>query len=174
MLARAPVPDADRDGLSDAWESTHGFDPNEPATPRSTWTATGSTIAPSTAQGTDPRNADTDGDGLGDGAEVNVHRTDPTKVDTDADGLGDAEEVNIHGTDPLNADTDADALRDGAEVNTHGTDPLDPDTDGDGFQRRHRGQLRDRPARSERLPGRDSAGQRQLRDRRLHRLDGRA
>ncbi|MFP4544060.1 MAG: OmpA family protein [Candidatus Kapaibacterium sp.] len=103
--------------------------------------------------GTDPRDPDTDGDGLEDGAEVNVHHSDPlkqdtdgdnlndydevmqyntspVKADTDSDGLNDGEEI-ARKTDPLNADTDNDRLLDGDEVKKHETDPLDDDTDGD-------------------------------------------
>jgi Cu-Zn family superoxide dismutase len=43
---------------------------------------------------------DTDGDGLSDDDEVDVHGTDPTSVDTDLDGVGDGDEVAA-GTDPL-------------------------------------------------------------------------
>ncbi len=83
--------------------------------------------------GTNPGVADTDGDGLTDGDEVNVHGTDPLDKDTDGDLLWDSDEVFNHGTDPLVADTDGDGLSDGAEVNTHGTDPLVADSDGDGI-----------------------------------------
>lgn len=83
--------------------------------------------------GTDPKNADTDGDGLQDGAEYNQHKTDPLKADTDGDGLKDGEEVNSYKTDPNKADTDADGLKDGEEVRTHNTNPLQADTDGDGL-----------------------------------------
>ncbi|MBI4135320.1 hypothetical protein HY477_01130 [Candidatus Uhrbacteria bacterium] len=54
-------------------------------------------------------------------------------IDSDGDGLTDLEEINIHDTDPFNPDTDGDGLFDGEEVNIYGTDPLNPDTDGDGF-----------------------------------------
>jgi hypothetical protein len=37
--------------------------------------------------------ADTDGDGLGDGAEVRTYRSDPLPRDTDGDGLTDDSEV---------------------------------------------------------------------------------
>jgi hypothetical protein len=50
---------------------------------------------------------DSDGDGLSDGAEVNVHGTDPEDPDTDGDGLGDGDEINGFGTDPLD---DGDAV----------------------------------------------------------------
>ena len=76
---------------------------------------------------------DLDGDGLADGAEVNVYGTDPLDADTDDDGLSDGDEVETYGTDPLDADTDDDGLGDGDEVETYGTDPLDADTDDDGF-----------------------------------------
>ncbi len=77
--------------------------------------------------------ADTDGDGLADGPEVNTHETDPTNTDTDGDGLADGVEVNRQQTNPTAADTDGDGLDDGVEVTTHGTDPTDTDTDGDGL-----------------------------------------
>lgn len=50
--------------------------------------------------GTDPRNRDTDRDGLSDGAEVNVYGTNPLNIDTDRDGLTDGEEVNVYHTNP--------------------------------------------------------------------------
>jgi outer membrane protein OmpA-like peptidoglycan-associated protein len=82
---------------------------------------------------TDPLKADTDGDGLNDGEEVNRYKTDPLKWDTDGDGLSDGDEVNRYKTDPLKWDTDGDGLSDGAEVNQYKTDPLKWDTDGDGL-----------------------------------------
>ena len=75
----------------------------------------GTTIEYRFGHGTDPLNADTDGDGLPDGAEVAIHRTDPLKADSDGDGLTNAEEC-AYGTDPRNKDTDGDGTGDGAEV----------------------------------------------------------
>ncbi|WP_435124007.1 DUF7343 domain-containing protein [Halobaculum sp. D14] len=83
--------------------------------------------------GSDPLTVDTDGDGLGDGDEVDRHETNPTKADTDGDGLGDGDEVNRFGTSPNRADTDGDGLADALERNTHETDPTAADTDGDGL-----------------------------------------
>ncbi len=77
--------------------------------------------------------ADTDGDGLNDGDEINKHQTDPNVADTDGDGLSDGDEINKHNTDPLVADTDGDGLNDGDEINKHNTDPNVADTDGDGL-----------------------------------------
>jgi autotransporter-associated beta strand protein len=82
--------------------------------------------------GTDPKDSDTDNDGLADGAEVDTHSTSPLLADTDADGLNDGTELNTHGTNPLLTDTDADALWDGAEVTIHTTNPLSGDSDNDG------------------------------------------
>ena len=90
-------------------------------------------------RGTDPLSADTDGDGLSDGQEVNVYGTSPTNADTDGDGLKDGEEVG-RDTNPLSADSDGDGLKDGWEV-ANGLDPLvssgddgaDADPDGDGL-----------------------------------------
>jgi len=81
--------------------------------------------------GTDPKNPDTDGDGLKDGEEVKNYKTDPLKTDTDGDGLNDGDEVMKYNTDPLKTDTDGDGLNDGDEVMKYKTDPLKADTDAD-------------------------------------------
>lgn len=83
--------------------------------------------------GTDPNNADTDGDGLNDGEEFLTYKTDPLKVDTDGDGLNDFAEVTTYKTNPLVVDTDGDGLNDGEEVTKYKTDPLVVDTDKDGL-----------------------------------------
>jgi outer membrane protein OmpA-like peptidoglycan-associated protein/opacity protein-like surface antigen len=83
--------------------------------------------------GTNPKVADTDGDGLSDGDEVKIYHTNPLRMDTDGDGLSDGDEVLKYHTDPLKYDTDGDGLSDGDEVLKYHTDPLKVDTDGDGL-----------------------------------------
>jgi len=83
-----------------------------------------------------PSTRDTDGDGLTDAQEVDVHGTNPFLWDTDFDGLSDGAEIAA-GTDPLNPDSDGDGMPDGWEVE-NGFDPLDPsdaalDADNDGL-----------------------------------------
>ena len=78
--------------------------------------------------GTDPRNPDTDGDGLKDGEEVLTYKTNPLNPDTDGDGLKDGEEVRTYKTDPLAPDTDRGGMPDGKEVQL-GLKPLDPSDD---------------------------------------------
>ncbi len=92
--------DTDDDGLSDAFETG--------------------------TSGTDPTNADTDGDGRADGDEVGPGDviTDPNDPDTDDDGLVDGDEI-ANGTDPNDPDTDGDGVVDGDEI-ANGTDPADP------------------------------------------------
>ena len=51
--------------------------------------------------------------------------TDPTDAETDGDGLADGAEVSLYGTDPSDPDSDRDGVSDGAEV-AAGTDPRDP------------------------------------------------
>jgi len=82
---------------------------------------------------TNPLRTDTDGDGLKDGDELFKYRTDPTKFDTDGDGLGDGDEILKYKTDPLKTDTDGDGLSDGDEVLKYKTNPLRVDSDGDGL-----------------------------------------
>jgi hypothetical protein len=50
--------------------------------------------------------------------------TDPNKADTDGDGLSDGDEVNKYGSNPLLTDTDGDRIPDGVEIQT-GTNPAD-------------------------------------------------
>jgi hypothetical protein len=49
---------------------------------------------------------------------------DPTNADTDGDHVADGDELNIYGTDPLNGDTDGDGVSDGEELFATHTDPL--------------------------------------------------
>jgi len=96
--------------------------------------------------GTDPGNADSDGDGVSDGQEM-AQGTDPNNPDTDGDGLSDGEEGTSgeegeegepgDETDPMDSDSDNDGLPDGWEQE-NGLDPMDPsdanaDPDGDGL-----------------------------------------
>lgn len=67
---------------------------------------------------------DTDKDGLTDEQEKKLG-TDLNNPDTDGDGLNDGAEVNIWGTDPLNKDTDGDGFTDGQEV-LNGFNPKGP------------------------------------------------
>ena len=85
-------------------------------------------------RGTDPFLADTDGDGLLDGAEV-VCGTDPLSYDMDGDGMPDGWEVAF-GFDPGDAsdgalDADGDGLTNVDEY-LNGASPTATDTDGDG------------------------------------------
>lgn len=91
----------------------------------------GLTNAEEAAEGTNVAQADTDGDGLDDGPELNVHGTSPTEADTDGDGVADAVELK-QSTSPLEADTDGDGLNDATELGGT-TDPNVADTDGDGL-----------------------------------------
>ncbi|MCK5151989.1 MAG: hypothetical protein KAQ65_09115, partial [Candidatus Thorarchaeota archaeon] len=105
-------------------------------------------------------NDDFDGDGLSNADEVRVYKTSPFLADTDGDEIPDGYEVEVgldplardgfndpdadglesrfeyqYGTDPFSADSDQDAIPDGWEID-NGLDPLvddsqlDPDGDG--------------------------------------------
>lgn len=92
---------------------------------------------------TDPNEADSDGDGLTDGDEINILCTDPLKKDSDdnniddgdedndCDGISNHDEIYVHFTSPVSADTDGDGLNDNDEINKYKTSPVDTDTDGD-------------------------------------------
>jgi outer membrane protein OmpA-like peptidoglycan-associated protein len=121
--------DDDMDGLTNREEKELGTDPKNPDTDGD-GLKDGEEV---NKYMTNPLNRDTDGDGLTDGDEVMKHKTDPNKADTDGDGLKDGEEVTKYMTNPLKVDTDGDGLFDGDEVMKHKTDPLKADTDGDGL-----------------------------------------
>ncbi len=82
--------------------------------------------------GTNPANADTDGDGIVDGPELVDYGLNPNIADMDDDGINDSNELFIYQTDPVNLDSDGDILYDGGEL-VYNADPLDPDSDGDGL-----------------------------------------
>ncbi|MCX6879168.1 MAG: lectin-like protein [Verrucomicrobia bacterium] len=97
-----------------------------------------------TGYSTDPTKADTDGDGINDGAEITAGLN-PLVADTDGDGLSDGQEVNLTHTNPKLADSngngtsdaledpDGDCLTNLAEITQHGTNPLLADSDSDGL-----------------------------------------
>ncbi len=161
-------PDTDGDMLPDGWEILNGTDPNDPTGDNGPTgdingdgipnideylggpdvdgdtllniveTNTGIFVDENDT-GTDPRNPDTDGDGLPDAWEV-AAGTDPNipwgdhgpNGDIDGDGITNFEEF-------MTADTDGDGLPDIVETDTGvfvdendtGTNPMNPDTDGD-------------------------------------------
>jgi hypothetical protein len=133
--------DSDGDGMPDWWENqyTPTLNPNVADASEDT-DADGLTnlqefqrtfpSTPGAVIRTNPTVADTDGDGVNDGAEVNRTAggnpapTNPLVADTDGDGLSDKVEtgtgtfvsVNDTGSDPLKTDTDDDTFTDLQEV----------------------------------------------------------
>ena len=96
--------DADNDGLPDDWETENGLDPSthDAALDKDN---DGLTNAQELEQGTNPCVADTDGDGLEDGEEINTYSTDPLLADTDGGGDNDGVEVS-EGRDPASSADD--------------------------------------------------------------------
>jgi hypothetical protein len=124
-----PDGDPDEDGLKNKVELTINTNPwladsDEDELEDSVETNTGKFVS-DTDTGTDPSNADTDGDGLNDGAEFEA-KTNPFVADSDGDGLPDGAEVLSHSTNPLVADSDEDGYTDNEEV-VGKSDPLDPE-----------------------------------------------
>ena len=89
--------DSDGDGLLDSWELAHFGDLSQTGTDDPD--TDGLDNAAERTQGTDPNNADSDGDTLNDGDEVNIHSTNPSEADSDFDGFDDNTEI-VNGTDP--------------------------------------------------------------------------
>ncbi|HEX9709790.1 MAG TPA: hypothetical protein VGB42_07505 [Candidatus Thermoplasmatota archaeon] len=167
--------DTDNDTMVDGWEVLHGLDPLDAADAGfdpdlDSFDADFSgSIDPGERftnlrefeAGTDPRGADSDGDGMADGYEwafgldptnagdagadpdgdgaTNLQEAQagsaPDRTDTDGDTMADGWEI-LHGLDPASAadaalDPDGDGLPNAQEY-ARGADPNDPDTDGDG------------------------------------------
>lgn len=105
--------DIDEDGMPSLWEVDNGLNPQDAS----------------------DAELDPDIDGLTNIEEFQ-NETNPAKADTDGDLLKDGDEVNLYGTSPILKDTDGDTIPDRYEV-INSLDPLDPsdaeiDADGDG------------------------------------------
>lgn len=131
--------DTDRDTYTDFDEARRGSDPRDPAS------------TPTSGVALDPVR-DTDGDGLKDWEEIQSTGTDPRDPDTDHDGIDDGNEIRAWAA-RLNVtraqtypylrepDVDGDGLSDGEEFATGAlpretfavTDPWNADSDGDGL-----------------------------------------
>ncbi|NLA81121.1 MAG: hypothetical protein GX853_10345, partial [Chloroflexi bacterium] len=129
MLA---YPDSDMDLIPDDVEIANDLDPYSAADAALDYDNDGLTNLEEFFAGTDMYNADTDGDGISDYAELNTFGTNALSADTDGDGLTDLEEIYDFGTDPLLADTDGDGVPDGVEID-NGMNPFIPALSGNGF-----------------------------------------
>jgi ligand-binding sensor domain-containing protein len=106
VLLPGEAADGDGDGAPDAWERAHGLDPAYKDGYRDP-DIDGLVNLEELRWGTDPRNWDSDGDGLSDGAERTAYfPTDPANADSDLGGVDDASEL-AQGSNPLDAVDDA-------------------------------------------------------------------
>ena len=167
------VVDSDGGGVNDGTEVDGGTDPLDPADdptvvdppagPKKDSDKDGLTDKRESRLGTDPRDKDTDNDGLRDYREVVKTTTDPLEKDTDGDILRDGTEVKgfvnqkfdkTFRSNPLRVDTDRDGLRDRVEVTgsrndkfrNEPTNPRKKDTDGGGIRDLREIQLGSNPA----------------------------
>jgi uncharacterized protein (DUF1800 family) len=112
--------DSDGSGIPDWFEVKYGLQPGTPALAATDSDGDGLTNLQEFQRGSDPRNPDTDGDGLMDGEESAANAL---TADSDGDGLSDFEEVRgILPSNPNLADTDGDGVNDRDERRL-GTDP---------------------------------------------------
>ena len=115
--------DTDKDGINDLDEvKFSGTDPSLEDTDKNgikdcdeDQDSDGLTNSEEIFLGTSCITADTDGDTLPDGDEVNKYHTDPLKADTDGDGISDSQELEL-GYDSAKADSDGNGVEDGKEV----------------------------------------------------------
>ena len=118
--------DADADGLPRWWEEDNNLSDVNVADAASDKDGDGRTALQEYNGGnnsSNPNRADTDGDGLNDGAEF-VVGTNPNKTDTDGDSISDGDEVNgSPASNPLLVDSDTDGAPDSLERRV-GTNPM--------------------------------------------------
>ncbi|HUR26287.1 MAG TPA: hypothetical protein VM327_09775 [Candidatus Thermoplasmatota archaeon] len=115
------VPDMDGDSLTDGAELDGRHNPYSSPSHYAAY-----------PKSTDAKHSDSDFDSLGDSHEMLALGTNPNDADTDGDGLADGDEAAF-GTSPTDADSDNDGLNDGGEQR-EGTNPNLGDSDGDGAQ----------------------------------------
>ncbi len=120
-----PLGDHDGDGLPGWWEALYGLDDANASDAVLDGDADGLSNLEEFQLKTLPTSADTDGDGLSDGNEINTRHTDPLRADTDGDGLSDYQESVTYNTNALIADTDGDGFSDQDEILGYATDPND-------------------------------------------------
>ncbi len=148
--------DTDGDTMPDGWEVTYQLNPKDGSDKLGDPDGDGLLNNREYIAGANPRDTDSDDDGLTDGLEYNTYGTNPANPDSDSDTMPDGWEVQegllpmsndaagdpdsdglvnsdeyIHGSLVHTNDTDSDSLLDGYEVHTLGTDPAVWDTDGD-------------------------------------------
>ncbi len=141
-VARSCQADRDGDGMSDAWELTYQFNPDDPSDAGGDVDGDGLTNAQEARLGANPRLWDSDGDGMSDRWEseqgLNPASAGDRDLDRDDDGLSNLAEFR-NSTDSNLSDTDGDGLPDAWEVASdlcpfstskeYGADG-DPDQDG--------------------------------------------
>ena len=132
------TPDADDDGMPDSWETTHSFNPSNPADAPLDADSDGLGNLREFLTGTDPRDSDSDDDGAADGVEL-LHGSNPLAAgntptwfafngsidDLDGDGLSDSWLLWSGGDARVpSADDDGDGMSN-LDESKAGTDPDD-------------------------------------------------
>jgi len=116
--------------MSDSYETANGFDPNDSSDAATDSDGDGITNANEVAMGTDPKSADSDGDGQNDGSEQNsgsdTSNGSSTYADADANNISDTGKVAV------SSDSDNTASENTIDTNSgaNGTSQVDTKNDG--------------------------------------------
>ena len=117
VLRLLAAPDADSDGIPDAYEDAHPAILNKNNAADADDDPDGDELdnLGEYQKGSDPQDPDTDGDGLEDGADVTAGGS-PLLADTDNDGLSDFVEATVHHSSLNDTDSDDDNFSDAYEA----------------------------------------------------------
>jgi hypothetical protein len=124
-----PLVSSSGDGIPDWWRSKYWGHPTAEAKDLSRATddpdGDGLNNLQEYLNGTNPLNADSDGDGINDGAEVNTYHTNPLSLDTGNCGLTDYQKIFVYHVNPTNAFPSGSLWTEGQLVG-FGADPNNP------------------------------------------------
>ena len=118
--------------MSDSYETANGFDPNDSSDAATDSDGDGITNANEVAMGTNPKSADSNGDGQNDGSEQNSGPDTSNDTSTYADADADADKISDTDKVAVSSDSDNTASENATDTNSGANESSQADTKNDG------------------------------------------